>query len=508
MILIPLDDRPASTQFAQMIGSIAGTSVETPPTTTLGKFLTPGDPDAILDWLEGKDLRQYQAVVASPEMFCYGGLIASRTNRTSYSTALRRLKRFEEIRARAPKTPFYGFSAIMRLAPTATRASAGYRAAINDLIQLKAQVIGEPSPEQKAKAERLRRRIPSGAIDDYYAARRRNLNVQLQLLEQSSRGVWDYLILGQDDAQPKGPHVAETTRLSELCRRLDLARKLYFCEGIDQHGNVLASRALLKMKDWTPRVRVVYADEIGKGKIAPFESDRVEESLLDQLVASGATPVQVALFADYTLFVNTPDPRPAAFERFLAQLTSDLDQGFPVAVADINLGVSGTGDPRLFDALSSSGRAMKLLGYAGWNTAGNTMGTAIPAANIYLLARREAMDPLACELNQRAFLLHRMVNDFEYHRYTRPLAYQLGSSLGQPKEEVYGEPFRSVNAFVQQDLKVRLEETFQSQFAGRTFFAGSREYRIKALRDVEISLPWPRAYEVKLGFSVQAVPVE
>jgi hypothetical protein len=211
---------------------------------------------------------------------------------------------------------------------------------------------------------------------------------------------------------------------------------------------------------------------------------------------------------DYSLYVNTPDPDQYSLDAFLGSLESEVDQGFPVAVADTNLGKGGIADPRLFDVLTKEGRSARLLAYAGWNTAGNTMGTTIPAANIYLLARRQRVEPLVREIGLRTFVLHRLVNDFEYHNFVRPVAYAMIDAFpNASREETYGDEFDQVNATVQQDLGKRLDARFKNQMLGTRFFAGNQQYEVVALEDVEISLPWPRAYEVQLDFRLIVRPV-
>lgn len=507
VLLIPLDDRPATTQFAQMMGSIAQLSVETPPASMLGRFTTPGQSDAILDWLERVPVHQYDSVLVNIEMVCYGGLISSRTNDTPKDVAIQRLRRLWKVRKANPGVRFYGFGAVQRIAPTALRTTRPWRDTLTQLVLLKSKIVGKPTEAQVKRAKDLRSKVPYGEVEAYYEARSRNHAVQQELLRMTAARAFDYLVLGQDDAQQEGPHVVENRRLAEMAKNLKIVNKVFFCEGIDQHSNVLLSRSILGRQNWTPAVHVEFADEIGKGKVAPYESTHVEESLLDQVRASGARIEPDPAQADYTLYVNTPDPRADHFKTFVEKLTSDVDQGFPVAVADINLGTNGTGDVRLFDSLQESGRSMRLLSYAGWNTAGNTMGTAIPAANIYLAARRVAGNDFERELAQRAFLLHRLVNDFSYHRYTRPLAYDLQQRLGAEKEETYGTAFDAINDFVRQDMSLRINDTFRTQFQGRTFFAGPRQYRFSEMRDVKVELPWPRAYEVRIGFTLLASEV-
>ncbi|MBV6457024.1 MAG: hypothetical protein HONBIEJF_00129 [Fimbriimonadaceae bacterium] len=509
LVLIPLDDRPAATQFAQMIGEIADVEVVTPPTPMLGKFLQAGKPDAILDWLESQKPSELLAIVVNTDMLTCGGLIASRLPDTPYRTAIDRLRRFWKIRKNFSQVPVFAYSAIMRLAPTATKASTPWRMKLAKYIDLRFRYSLNRDPVAKGLMESVMKSIPPQEILRYDQARKRNHDVQKEVVRMTKAGVFDYLILGQDDAQPSGPHIRETKRLKEMVHNLMIPARVYFCEGIDQHANVLVSRVMLKRSGWTPRVRVVFSDEDGKKKIANYETENVETSLEDQLLASGARPARSDTDYDYTLYVNTPEPRYDRFDRFLNALKFDIDQGFPVAIADINLGKSGKGDTRLFQALLENARTFRLLSYAGWNTAGNSMGTAIPAANLYLLARRLGTAPLQCELSQRAFILHRIIDDFAFHHFTRPQAYGMIDTNPQAcREETYGEHFESVDQFVRDDLTRRLVETFREQYLGRRFFAGSRAYVFSGLEAIDVRLPWPRAYEVALNFKLQVEAVQ
>ncbi len=505
MLLVPIDDRPATGQFAQMIAGIAGVRIELPPAHLLGQFLFPGDPEGILQWLGQQNLGQYQAVILSTDMIAFGGLIASRVPNVPTSVAIDRLQRLEAIRHRTPGVPFYGFSAIMRLAPTSTTETKPWRDLLPKAIIARDRFSRNPRVGNLVEFARLALKLPAGVLSSYDAARDRNFEVQQELLRLTKDGTLDYVILGQDDAQPEGPHIHERTLLRQQASSIKVQDKVYFCEGIDQHANVLVSRALLSQLEYEPKIRIVYADPLGTNITPPYETQPVHTSIQEQITASGARATANADEADYTLYVNTPEPRPAHFKEFVGSLRNEIDMGFPIAVADINLGKTGTGDPNLFEVLNEGERAMKLLAYAGWNTAGNTIGTTIPAANVYLASRRTTTDPLTRELNQRAFLLHRLVNDFEYHRFTRPMIYAyIDRNPPATREEAYGDRFTAMNRLAQEDLRRRLDEMFQSHFMGKRFFAGTRQYEVEGLRDVDIALPWPRAYEVRLGFRIQA----
>lgn len=508
ILLIPLDSRPAAGQFAQMIAKTAGVDVELPPMELLGRFTTPGQPDRILDWLEREDLSDVSAVVASSDMVCYGGLIESRVNTVTMGLALQRARRLSRVVREAPHVRLYAFAATMRLFPTATRRASRYRMRLAQYEEANAKGKIMHDAAAGRLAARLLPTLPKREVEAYEATRLRNVYVQSALLKLVADKAIDYMIMGQDDARPFGPHVAENAALRRRAASLGLSDSVFFCEGIDQHANVLVSRALLSQAGWTPTVRVVASDEDGLDGYASFESKPLRESLSDQLLASGARPAGPNDEYDYTLYLNTPKRREDRFGGFLNALKEDVDQGFPVAVADINLAADGTADPELLAGLQERQRTMKLLAFAGWNTAGNTMGTSIPAANVYLLARRLRVDPLVRETAQREFLLHRFVDDTDYHKLTRPEAYRmLREANGGSVEEAYGETFARVEAFVQKDLRAHLMETFRDQFLGRRFFAGTKQYAFSGIDDVSITLPWPRAYEVRLSFHLEATPV-
>src|SRR5689334_13056928 len=78
IILVPLDNRPAAGQFAQMIGDIDGAQVQMPPYQLLGRYTSAGNPDAILAWLNAQDMSDVSSIIVSADMIAYGGLIASR----------------------------------------------------------------------------------------------------------------------------------------------------------------------------------------------------------------------------------------------------------------------------------------------------------------------------------------------------------------------------------------------------------------------------------------------
>src|SRR5262249_23259616 len=123
--LVPIDDRPAAGQFAQMVGKMDDDRVTTPPRETLGRFTQPGDTARIEQWLRAQDYSKNDALIVSVDMLAYGGLVASRRHGVTFDEAKKRLEFFRWFKQKNPRVPVYAFSVIMRDAPTATAETRG-----------------------------------------------------------------------------------------------------------------------------------------------------------------------------------------------------------------------------------------------------------------------------------------------------------------------------------------------------------------------------------------------
>ncbi len=496
ILLVPLDNRPASGQYAEIIGKIGGAEVVTPPLRMLGNYTISGQPEAIMKWMEEQDLSTIDSLVLSADMLLYGSLFESRKFRMTTDAALARLKKLMAIRQKAPKAKLYLFSSIMRLTPSATHDQGAFRLALARYVELRSQ-NGDPETLKRLRAE-----IPAGALEEYDSARKRNHEVQKALLKQP--GI-DYLVFGQDDASEQGPQIAERAALLAQIASLNLGGKARICEGVDQISALLVSRALLAKSSTKPSVRILYSDPAAASKVAAFETQPLSRTVIDQIETSGARIASPGVAPSYTLYVNVPKRSHEPFVGWLKGLETSLDADEPVAVADTNISPSTAApDPELYNSIAAKGRPMKLLAYAAWNTAANTIGTSVSNANAYLLnagsRNKEA------EVAQKQFTLYRMANDFAYHTMTRPVAYAM--TEGPRQEAIFGKDFYEVNDFVQRDLSKFLKKTFFDNFMGRRFKVGNREFEFNGITDLAVGLPWPRPYEVRLDFDLVAIPVD
>jgi hypothetical protein len=560
ILLIPIDDRPATTQFAEMIARIAGRQTLMPPATDLGRFTVPGSSQHIASWLLSFKGSKAEALVVSSDMLAYGGLIASRRHGIGLNAAASRLDTLKQFRTANPGVPVLAFSTIMRLAPTASATSASY----HDALARYASLIDEAGQKHDRKlaeeAARLKAQVPKAALDDYLLTRKRNHSLNLRMLRMVRDGIVDFLILSQDDAKVYGLHRGEQRSLEAEIARLKLGAKAMLYAGADEVSNVLVSRAVLQAVQLKPSIEVVYSSEAGRKAVDPYEDRPIEESVRMQLAASGAveaTPKAVTSYpdrpieesvrmqlaasgaveaapkaVDCRLFLHVPKTTPDEKRIFLQKLLAALREGVPVAIADIVWEpVHGGPDPELIEFLEANQVAHLVRAFASWNTAGNTLGTVIPQANMDVVLRQVLSkgDPGICESGLRAnleFLLHRYVNDWGYHDKVRMPAYAfIRDQLKGSTLELTADQYKKADAWVRDELVQVIRQFFSRNFAGKSLKvpgaparlmridaldnlqarlgAPARLMRIDALDNLQARLPWPRPFEVEIRFQLR-----
>ncbi len=524
LTLVPLDERPAVGQFAVMVGAVADHLVEMPPREWLGNFTTPGDTARIAQWLRTRDYRGTDALVISVDMLAYGGLVASRTHGVGLDEARTRLDVFRWFRRHHPAVKVYAFNAIMRVAPTASAATHGMHDRLARWAELKDRAPRTGDAGLAAELERLERELPPRAIDDYLAARRRNLQVTLATIDLAKAGLLDALILLQDDAREFGLHRQDQAVLRARVKELGLEGRVPIYNGTDEGAISLVSRAVLARTGTRIRVAPVYSSEKARDVIAPFEDHPLRFTVEHQIRAAGGVPVGEEEPADYRLYVNAPETTDEEFDGFLRRMLAELMAGQPVALADLLFPRphrSGA-DERIIAALRAEHLFDRFVGYAAWNTAGNTLGTAVPHANMRLydqrwlrrgLAGGRRSNPRRTELAHLAFLLNRFAGDYLYHVVVRPqVNARLREEAARTNEITYqlgAGRHAAVDREVSQAMVPAIRAFFADHFAGRRHrLTGSRVVWLTGLREPRVYLPWARTFEcaIELGLEFEEGP--
>ncbi|MBO1332305.1 DUF4127 family protein [Streptomyces sp. VRA16 Mangrove soil] len=435
--LLPLDERPACAVLPAQVAAVAGVTVRTPPASLMPRLRTPGDADALGAWLE-QGTKGVDAAVVSLETLGHGGLIASRTSDTTSTDLARITARLDVLRRVAVQgVPLHAVTLVTRTPDSADAMEEPvywdpHGPALHRLSAAlhRTQSGAEPDPGALAAA---RTALPTAVRGDFLRRRLRNHSANLAALALCAEGVLDTLVVGADDTAPWGLATAELTELRRWADRLECGESVAVRPGADEATTTLVARTLTGLygarhgtAPVTVRVEAVVAD--GLARVAPYENMPVDDTASGQIAACGARRTERP-DADVVLLVHTPDgagdwaiappahrapdaaPTAAALAERAARL---LDTGHAVAVADC--AQPNGADPLLVRALLERGIAHRLIAYAGWNTAGNTLGTVIAHAVAARLAQGVGTFDAAAH---RELLAHRFTEDWGYMTQVR-----------------------------------------------------------------------------------------
>jgi len=485
LALVPLDNRPCNVRFPQQIATIGGSRLATPPDNMLGCFEVCGRPDLINRWLH--DLPEVEALIVSIDMLAYGGLVASRHATHAEDEALSRLQILREFRQARPDTPIYAFNILMRLAVTlSSDAAVANYYNIMRYARLADEAGRFESDYLRAQLQQVIAEIPPEVLLDYRAARARNHAVNGRMIDWLADGVFDYLLITQEDATEFGLHRREQDALLSRVGTLGMESKMSLHPGADEAALTLLAR------HWNTDVRFAlhWSSQEDARRIAPFE-DRIFDQALAQHIAA-MRGVIVEADADFELFINAPvggsqkDETPpqqiaraARINPFVRELAAAIEAGQRVALCDVAF--PNGADNVLMSELEQRGILGKLAVYGGWNTAGNTTGTVLSQC----AALRHSGD--WANINSaanRQFVFERLMDDWFYQARVR-------AHLEKSAREQHLSPLNMGDGYTPIEAQARRELHGYARLMAQRQFGTS-------LRHWDVTLPWRRTFEVDL----------
>lgn len=499
ILLIPLDDRPPCLQFPVKMGLIADAEIVTPPLELLGKFTEAGKSDEIIDWIKRQDLKSFDAAIVSIDMLAYGGLVAMRVHETNDTQAMKRLEFLREIHRLAPQMKIYGSSVIMRLAPTGTGVNENYRENLAKWAEI------SPDPNLKTETAALERKIPAEALDNYKAARIRDLKINQASINLVREKTIDYLILSQDDAKPKGIHVADRENLIALTKKLKLTEKIAVQPGADEVSMLLLARALSDKYDFHPKIKAVYSSAEVSETVMPFEDRPVRQTVSFHIKAVGALETDDEKTADLLFYVYASRYEAGNAKNLANEIGNRISQNKQIIVADIDpKGDVQGGDASFTSELERKNLFPRLNGYAAWNTAGNTIGTTLPQGALFALSKAKLLRSNEAKTRiltaQNWFTFHRVLDDYYFHTIVRSKA---KAFIVKNKWNAFRLSDEATSEVENYSLKL-LSENFK-KLSGDYFDKGmvdSTGLRCNKPSDLSFDLPWNRTFEAAINFKL------
>ncbi|MFH0802138.1 MAG: DUF4127 family protein [bacterium] len=519
ILFIPLDDRPCCLNFPRELAHIVGWELLMPPREALGCFLTPGSPPELGFWIKN-NFSEDATLVVSLDMLAYGGLVASRLPLIQIEDALENLGVLPSFRSQGAKTSIYAFQSLMRAAPTATTPGEdGLARKIEKYSFLKEAVNREHSPEKMAELRDITRRIPEGDLQDYLMTRERNHLLNTRMIYWVKDGFLDYLVIGLDDVPSGGLSIAERRILEALVDFQRLGSRVVFHPGTDEMGLLLLARAISSARKVTTAIFPIYSRPETSTLIPRYEDESLERILEKQIEAAGAKMAGSMKEADILLFVHTPDgaqeeavfqpleeKADGALESFISAIVSAILEGREVALADT--AYANGADRLLVIRLRRTVPIHLLASFAAWNTAANTLGTAI-AQSILRFIGKDSLKTEDLSLDEArrmeeahlSFLFSRFLDDWAYQSIIREKIKKAVVSAGL-SPLFLGEGADWVAGMVRDCLRESGKQFFEEHFQGQTvrMNLGGKEHQavIGPLTSIEASLPWNRLFEVDI----------
>ncbi|WAB84366.1 DUF4127 family protein [Microcella daejeonensis] len=483
ILLVPLDERPVSSELPGLIAAIAGAQIRVPPPATLPSMRSAGDVDAIAGWL-GENAAGAAGAVISLEGLGLGGLVPSRIG----SEPLERvIDRWSVLRGLGDST--YA-SVLVPRAPDSDDAfeDPEYWAAWGrTLHRLSTELGSDSSADPDASS------VPQEVRADWLSRRLRQHVLGLAALGLVSDGAIARLVVGVDDAVPCSLSALAQRDLANWSARLGVNDRVVVGPGADETGAVLTARLIADSACAAPRVVICCAEEGGLDRVAPYETGPVITTARNQLRAAGAVPVDDLVDegpeGDAVLVVHAPQSAgdwavapPTTIDASAAHRTAELvrrelDAGRAVAVADV--AQPNGADPALVRALLANETFHRLDGFAAWNTAGNTLGTVAATLIVTLVARSNGSYRSEAAARHRRL---RLIEDAAYMSSARA-RFRSERGLRPDRHDQIRDP-KAASARVAELLNEALVELGVPEFA--------------TVQPEHVTFPWSRSFEIRL----------
>ena len=374
---IPIDNRPVCYTLAQQIAAIdRDLALFLPPREMLGDLNRSADINGIFSWL--KKLENIDSIVVSLDTIAYGGLIPSRRSSETFEEIKKRMESFFAL-LREKNAKVYAFSSIMRISNNnINEEEKEYWSLYGEKIFKYSYELHKNAPDTDVKAD-----VPPEIIQDYLKTRQRNFEINKMYLKWCEQGFFDTLVFSKDDCAQYGLNVGEAQVLEESIRANALNALVK--TGADEIPLSLLSRALAGGRGI--KIAPVFTQKDYTGRISKYEDVSVSDSVRGQIELAHCEVADV-LDADIILVVNN-------FKQEQGELVMGVDvEGFdgeielpqkPYLIADI-LNANGADNSFVKKFFEKQIDWDKFLGYAGWNTTGNTLGSALCCAIVKFLA--------------------------------------------------------------------------------------------------------------------------
>lgn len=504
LILVPLDTRPPCQKMVIDAGKMAGIDIITPPSDLMDYYTKAGDTKALQTWLFN-NINNSDGAIISIDQLLHGGLLASRESGTKPDKSLELLSFIRQLKLKAPDKPIYAFNILPRITPPPTLDSDSKKMIkISRLID-EISIFG--NQEDIALLVDLKKDINSKDLDIYLDLFRRNTILNKALINLANEGIITKLVIGQDDGEDFGIPNMEKKVLANFLHSQNInSDKVIITKGADEVALSLLANFVQTKTNYQPKVYVEYNDTQAIRTIMPFMAGSVGSTVNEKLMMSNAQQVDSPDKAGLILYIFIGDDNNIATQKQSAlTIKKYLSQGKKVALVDLSYHFVAR--ETLFPILLKQQVPInELTAYAGWNTASNSIGTALANAIIYKAIKptfNTTNDILALEYNRLTINYARFLEDYYYLKEVidtininlRNFGYTNVNDLDLAHNYIW------TNDLLQNNMQMRswqLSHSTSSQMPFKIQTPNGIYNLIVRNLTIETYFPWPRTFEISL----------
>lgn len=500
VILLPLDSRPACTQFVERLGAVSGIQVILPPTALLDNYKTPANKNDIRNWLKN-EAKNADAAIVSVDMLTHGGLLSSRLSTGSPTDSQAVVDLLKAIHADNNKLKIYAFNIIPRLLLADSKENVIHQKNVFKYSVLKDQVYTFENPLDIEKLVELEEQIPPWVLMRYNDMYQQNVKVNTELAHLVEEGILSYLVIGQDDGYPFGIPNISKKQIQHYVSQLTNKDSIIITRGTDEVALSLLGKIVTDFSGRHPRVFVIYSDEDAPRVTMPYMPNTVATTVREKLALTGCRVTTDISAADYILYVHIgTDKNKGSLPKMADQIKDLIDEGYRVALVDLSENFYG--HQTLFPHLNEKNADVtKLLAYAGWNTTSNSVGTAVTQAVVFMDGLKRyhtANDIVKLHQDNLEFLTSRFLDDYYFQK-------DVQSSINSHLKDRQADPYNlngiydQTNRLVNNLMQDRAQTLYYEYLYNRPIVIktpeGTKQYFITNLK-LEAHLPWERTFEI------------
>ncbi len=476
---LPLDSRPCTYDFPVQLALKPGAQVILPPEGYISEYRDPSDTKRNIKWLK-EIAPKCDALVISAEQLIHGGLIQSRNAKMTLDEQRAVLGEIENIKNTSPNVKIYLSTVLMRTSiSTVNEQTRIWWEKVNVYSHLKYLALSGADAEIRRQCKNLEREIPEEVLTSYHTARQVNHEINRACIYLAAKNIVDALLILQEDCAPERIHWFEQRVLMEDIEKYGLQDRVFLFNGTDEAGCELIQKAIHPEGTDAEVVWLTGNTDF----IANYEDRPFMENLMGHMRALNIRPCPgakkvICVLPPKKKQGEASEPRtgdavdytPEELKAVSEKIRDLTGQGRHCYLMDVDF--ANGGNTRLLDVLGQTMPVSDLWGYAGWNTASNSLGTLLSQ----LLAGNENTP------ENQAFTYERILDDCVYQPIVR---HEVTKRVRDMGEDVFN--IRNIP-----QTEAWLKEAFQNQRPLLERIFGGKVPKFDA------KLRWNRLFEAEI----------